>query len=382
MVFSVLRKSEDIHEVPNYVVGLQALRGIAVLLVVCSHLYTVVSTEPLFLEVTPFPWINQAFSRGFLGVDIFFVLSGFLITSLLFKEDENSIRSNLKGFYSRRALRILPALYALLVVSFLIAIWEGSSLTYQWNSTWSALLFISNWTFEPFFLQTQDDLGHLWSLAVEEQFYIVWPLVFFALRRLRIHWSVITVAMAVLVVVIAIHRSSLWNSQVPWIFIYLKTETRSDAILIGCMFAYIFRYVSISPKLLRILGYISITLLIMVAYFYSDVEKSFLYQGGFSFIALLAGMVILAVVLVPSFAGPVVNSRMLIWWGQRSYGMYLWHLPIFRLFGRNEFVESDFLRIVIATGISLVVAELSWRVIEQPFIRIKNKKFSRPTQMR
>jgi peptidoglycan/LPS O-acetylase OafA/YrhL len=377
LVYSVLSKSKNIYELSNYVVGLQALRGIAVLLVVCSHFYTVVSTDPLFLEVTPLPWINQAFSRGFLGVDIFFVLSGFLITSLLFKESEKNIRSNLKGFYSRRALRILPALYALIIVSFLIAIWEGSSLVYQWNSTWSALLFISNWTFEPFFLQTQDDLGHLWSLAVEEQFYIVWPIVFFTLRRLRIHWSAITFAMAVLVVVIAVYRNSLWSSQVPWLFIYLKTETRSDAILIGCIFAYIFRYVSVSPKLLKTVGYISVILLIAVAYFCSDVEKGFLYQGGFSLIAFLAGMVILAVVLVPSFAGPVVNSRMIIWWGQRSYGIYLWHLPIFRLFGRNEFFGSDFLRIVIATGISLGVAELSWRVIEQPFIRIKNDKFSR-----
>jgi len=374
-----LLKSKKTHELPNYVVGLQTLRGIAVFLVVASHLHTIVSTDPLFTKVTPLPWLNQALSRGFLGVDIFFVLSGFLITSLLFKEGENSIRSKLKSFYYRRALRILPALYALLIVSLVIAIWEGSSLIYQWNSTWSALLFISNWTFEPFFLQTQDDIGHLWSLAVEEQFYIVWPLVFFTLSRLRIHWSIITSAMAILVLVIALHRNSLWSAQVPWLFIYLKTETRADAILIGCVFAYIFRYVSISPKLLKILGYISVVLLITVAYFYSDVKKGFLYQGGFSLIAFLAGIVILAVAVAPSFAGPLVTSRTLIWWGQRSYGIYLWHLLIFRVFGRHEFVGSDFLRIVIATGISLAAAELSWRVIEQPFIRIKNDKFSRLT---
>lgn len=378
MVLALL-KSKNINELPNYVAGLQAFRGIAVLLVVVSHFHTVVSTEPLFLEVTPFPWLNQAFSRGFLGVDVFFVLSGFLITSLLFREGETSIGSKLKSFYFRRALRILPALYALLIFSFLFAIWEGSSLTYQWNSTWSAMLFISNWTFEPFFLQTQDDLGHLWSLAVEEQFYIVWPLVFFTLRRWRTHWSVITFAMAVLVLVIAVYRNSLWSMQVPWLFIYIKTETRADAILIGCIFAYIFRFVSISPKLLKTLGYISIFLLVSVAYFYGDVEKGFLYQGGFSLIAFLAGIVILAVVLVPSFARPLVNSRTLIWWGQRSYGIYLWHLPIFRIFGRNEFVGSDLIRITLAIGISLFVAEFSWRVIEQPFIRLKNEKFSRQT---
>ncbi len=349
------------------------------MLVVASHFRSVVSTDPNFTKVTPLPWINQALSRGFLGVDLFFVLSGFLITSLLFREGENSIKSKLKSFYYRRALRILPALYALLFASLVIALWERSSLTYQWNSTWSALLFISNWTLEPFYLQTQDDLGHLWSLAVEEQFYIVWPILFFTLRRWRAHWLVITSAMAVLVFVIALHRNALWNSQVPWLFIYSKTETRSDAILIGCAFAYIFRYVSVPLKLLKVLGYTSVVTLVIVAYSYSDVQKGFLYQGGFSLIALLAGMVILAVVLVPSFGGPLVNSKILIWWGQRSYGIYLWHLLIFRVFGRHEFLSSNPLRIVIAVGVSLVVAEVSWRVIEQPFIRIKNHKFSRQT---
>lgn len=373
-------KSKNIYELPNQVVGLQALRGIAVLLVVVSHLRSVVSTDPYFTKVTPLPWINQALSRGFLGVDLFFVLSGFLITSLLFREAENSIKQKLKSFYYRRVLRILPALYALLIASLVIAIWEKSSLTYQWNSTWSALLFISNWTLEPFFLQTQDDLGHLWSLAVEEQFYIVWPLVFFTLRRWRIHWSVITSAMSLLVLAIALHRNALWNSQVPWLFIYAKTETRADAILIGCVFAYIFRYVSISPKLLKILGYASVVSLVVVAYFYSDFKKGFLYQGGFSLMAFLTGVVILAVVLVPSFGGPLVNSRMLIWWGERSYGIYLWHSLIFRIFGRHEFFGSTLVRIVIAVVISLVVAEISWRIIERPFIRIKNDKFSRQTQ--
>ena len=373
----MLFKSKKTYELPNHVIGLQALRGIAVLLVVASHLQSVGSADPNFAKLTPFPWVNQAFSRGFLGVDLFFVLSGFLITSLLFRESENSVRTKLKSFYYRRALRILPALYALLIVSLVVAIWEEFPLMFQWNSTWSALLFITNWTIQPLLLQTQSDLGHLWSLAVEEQFYIVWPLVFFTLRRWRIHWSLITSAMAVLVLVIALYRNALWNSEVSWLFIYTKTETRSDAILIGCMFAFIFRYMSISQKLLKTLGYISVVLVVIVAYLLGDVQKGFLYQGGFSLIAFLAGVVVLAVVLVPSFGGPLVNSRVLIWWGQRSYGIYLWHLLIFRVFSRHEFFGSTHLRIVIAVGFSLVVAEVSWRLIERPFIRMKNLKYGR-----
>ena len=230
---------------------------------------------------------------------------------------------------------------------------------------------------QPLFFETQSDLGHLWSLAVEEQFYIVWPVVFFALRRSRFHWSAITSVLAVLVLVIAYHRNTLWNSEVPWLFIYPKTETRSDAILIGCIFAYIYRYVSISPKVLKILGYISAVLLVAVAYFLGDVQKGFLYQGGFSLIAFLTGVVVLAVALVPSFGGPLVHSRVLIWWGERSYGIYLWHLLIFQVFSRHEFFGSTHLRIVIAVGFSLVVAEVSWRLIERPFIQIKNLKYAR-----
>ena len=183
--------------------------------------------------------------------------------------------------------------------------------------------------------------------------------------------------MVVLVLVIALHRNALWNCEVPWLFIYAKTETRSDAILIGCIFAYLFRYGSISPKVLKILGYISVFLLVAVAYLLGDVQKGFLYQGGFSLIAILTGVVVLAVALVPSFGGPLAHSRVLIWWGERSYGIYLWHLLIFRVFGRHEFFGSTHLRIVIAVGFSLVVAEISWRLIERPFIQIKNLKYAR-----
>jgi peptidoglycan/LPS O-acetylase OafA/YrhL len=93
-----LLKSKNNYELPKNVIGLQALRGIAVLLVVASHLQSIGRTDPNFARVTPLPWINQAFSRGFLGVDLFFVLSGFLITSLLFKEGENNVRTKLKFF--------------------------------------------------------------------------------------------------------------------------------------------------------------------------------------------------------------------------------------------------------------------------------------------
>ena len=207
-----------VKELPGHIIGIQALRGIAVLAAVTSHLRVIIITDSQVPEVTSWSWLNQAFTRGFLGVDLFFVLSGFLITSLLLKDGEVSTGPLLRKFYMRRALRILPALYAVLIISSVVAILEGFSLTAQWNSTWSALLFITNWTFQSHFLQTQGDIGHLWSLAVEEQFYLLWPLAFVALRRFRIHWTVIITGISLLVFMIAIHRTHLWNSQLSLLF--------------------------------------------------------------------------------------------------------------------------------------------------------------------
>ena len=365
-----------VKELPGHIIGIQALRGIAVLAAVTSHLRVIIITDSQVPEVTSWSWLNQAFTRGFLGVDLFFVLSGFLITSLLLKDGEVSTGPLLRKFYMRRALRILPALYAVLIISSVVAILEGFSLTAQWNSTWSALLFITNWTFQSHFLQTQGDIGHLWSLAVEEQFYLLWPLAFVALRRFRIHWTVIITGISLLVFMIAIHRTHLWNSQLSWLFIYSKTETRADAILIGCACAYLFRYASISLLSIRIFGYISAIALVIVAYFYCDVHQGFLYKGGFSLIAILMGVIVLAVAISENVGSRLFRSRILLWWGQRSYGMYLYHHLIFKVFGRHVFFGSNLLRIVIAIVVSVVVTEVSWRFVERPFIRFKNNKYS------
>jgi peptidoglycan/LPS O-acetylase OafA/YrhL len=365
------------RELTHQVTGLNSIRGIAVIATIFSHFHTVISTDPQFRKVTPWAWVNQAFSRGFLGVDVFFVLSGFLITSLLLKDGDINVTSMLRGFYLRRVLRILPALYTLLAASLLIALWEGFPLSYQWNSTWSALLFISNWTFRSFFLRTQDDLGHLWSLAVEEQFYLVWPLVFVILGRFRIHWLAVITGISATVLAVAIYRNHLFYSQLNWLFIYPKIEARSDAILIGCLCAYVFRYVSISSKILRNLGYTAATVFVLIAYFYGAAEKSFLYQGGFTLIAILGGVVVLATAILPSFGGRLLTLGILQWWGQRSYGLYMWHFFVFRIFSRHVSHGPYLLRIALAIGTSIAITEISWRLIEHRFIKIKNLKYGR-----
>jgi peptidoglycan/LPS O-acetylase OafA/YrhL len=129
--------------------------------------------------------------------------------------------------------------------------------------------------------------------------------------------------------------------------------------------------------LLRFLGYVAALAFVLVAYFYGDVEKGFLYQGGFTLIAILGGVVVLAVAVLPSFGGSLLTSRILQWLGQRSYGLYLWHFFIFRIFGRHVTQGPHLLRIALALVVSLAITEMSWRFVERPFIRLKNLKYGR-----
>ena len=225
-------------------------------------------------------------------------------------------------------------------------------------------------------MRTQDDIGHLWSLAVEEQFYLLWPLFFVFVRRIRIRWTATVLGLSLAVLAVAVHRNDLWNSQLPWLFIYPSTDARADSILIGCICAYLYRYVEISPRLLKILGYASAALMLLIGYQYAVVEQKFLYQGGFTLIAVLSGVIILAITKLPTFGGRIMQSRILLWWGQRSYGMYLWHFLVFRVFSRHVLFGPQLVRMVVAVALSIAVTEISWRWLEQPFIRFKDKNFS------
>jgi peptidoglycan/LPS O-acetylase OafA/YrhL len=212
---------------------------------------------------------------------------------------------------------------------------------------------------------------------VEEQFYLVWPLAFVFLRRFRIHWVAVLTGISVTVLAVAVYRNHVFHTQVPWLIIYSQTETRADAILIGCFTAYIYRFAPISLKSLKSFGYIAAMAFVLLAYFYGDLEKGFLYQGGFTLIAILGGVVVLAAAMLPSFGGRLLTSSLLQWLGQRSYGLYLWHFLVFRIFSRHVSHGPYVLRAALAIVISLAITEISWRYIELPFIRLKNLKYGR-----
>jgi len=363
------------RELPHKVEALDGLRGIAILIVVCSHFRSIVSDDPYFDQVTPWVFVNTLFSRGFLGVDLFFVLSGFLITSLLFKIDVQKPKRSFGQFYMRRVLRLFPALFVLLLASFIISYFEKFSMSDQWKSTWPALLFVSNWNLQWNFFHFQSDIGHLWSLAVEEQFYIIWPSILLLHRMFRKSQWILSIAVTSMIIWIIFHRIDLLNSRKPWLFLYSQTDTRIDSMLVGCLAALFYRYVNLRPAIIKYAGFIAFLLVLPIAYQFADYKKDFLYRGGFTVIAILLAIIVLASVSREPSPRSFLELPILQWFGKVSYGLYLWHAFIFRVAERHFHFGSNSLRIALVTIFSLLVTQFSWKYIEQPFLKLKDRRF-------
>ena len=360
------------RNLPAHVVGLDGVRGVAVLLVFISHFHWILSPDPFLTKVTPWHFINRTFEAGFMGVDIFFVLSGFLITSLLMKDRSTNQKNLFKRFYRRRALRLLPALYALLIADFFVSRWENFPGDIQWRTTWHALLFLNNWNIVNNFGEAQNDLGHLWSLGIEEQFYLIWPLTIWLLAKLKIPSKMMIPLILFASLVVMVHRTSLWNDGTSWIILYIRTDTRLDSLLIGAMFAYVYRHFQVPSKILNSVATLSFLGLVYIKYV---LDKSpFIFEMGWTIIALLAGFIILSVAEGVFFIQKVFTWRPLTMIGKVSYGLYLWHMPIFVLFGRHVTSGSRPLRLLIGIILASVVTSLSWFFIEKPFLNLKDPR--------
>jgi peptidoglycan/LPS O-acetylase OafA/YrhL len=360
------------RNLPAHVVGLDGVRGVAVLLVFISHFHWILSPDPFLTKVTPWHFINRTFEAGFMGVDIFFVLSGFLITSLLMKDRSTNQKNLFKRFYRRRALRLLPALYALLIADFFVSRWENFPGDIQWRTTWHAILFLNNWNIVNNFGKAQNDLGHLWSLGIEEQFYLIWPLTIWLLAKLKIPSKMMIPLILFASLVVMVHRTSLWNDGTSWIILYIRTDTRLDSLLIGAMFAYVYRHYQVPSKILNSVATLSFLGLVYIKYV---LDKSpFIFEMGWTIIALLAGFIILSVVEGVFFVQKVFTWRPLTIIGKVSYGLYLWHMPIFLLFGRHVTSGSRPLRLLIGIILASVVTSLSWFFIEKPFLNLKDPR--------
>ena len=335
------------------IAGLDGLRGFAVLSVVCHHLVEIFAASDSSL---------RAFSGGFIGVDLFFVISGFLITWLALLEFGANGRIDVPNFYMRRALRLLPALLFFLLVQIVYALFQGQ-LPLVMPSVWASLLYYLNWK-AYFTLEVAPGFGHLWSLSVEEQYYMLWPLCLLILLRVRLAIP----ALAITAVAVMLHRNFLWHDTGNWFPLYLRTDLRLDALVLGALCAFLWRI----PCFARFFsgwftGSMLLSLFIAMT-FILDYQQATYYEWGASFVALLGcGLIFNCNAAAGNIRGGILNLPWLEYLGRRSYGLYLWHFPIF-LWCSSLLAELPAgIVVIIAVVLSFLATEFSWRVIERPF---------------
>ena len=345
--------------------ALDGYRAVAVMLVLVHHIAAVLI--PGRVSLLP----DGLLAGGFLGVDLFFVLSGFLITALLLGEQHQTGRVGLGAFYQRRAVRLIPALYALLGIHALYAWISHQPMGPEWVGVRGGLLYVTNWSW-PFKGQgSVPAFGHLWSLAVEAQFYVLWPLVVIAGRRLRLGRAMIGVLVAIIAVV-ASRRWLLWHHGHNLLFLYDSTLTRSDALLVGALLAYLWVH-RLTPT--RGLGVAATAAAVAFGYIVVRVPwfDTWLYQGGFTLVAACGAVMILAILDGRWWMTRVLSLRPLRAIGRVSYGIYLWHLPVFAAVTRIGGSWGALRRIVVGLAGTAVMSIASWFLIERRFLKMKRR---------
>ena len=357
--------SENNYREFKHFPALDGLRGIAVLIVMFYHVGLLL------------PEMHHYVKGGFLGVDVFFVLSGFLITSILLKEYERSGSINLKNFYYRRFLRLIPAFWVFLLVLYLVGylLLPGGrhDVIYENYNFFFAFTYLINWHVAAN-EGLQGNLTHIWSLAIEEQFYVIWSLVLYKAfgegkTRKQIFYFTAG-AVGLLIVTKAIRAFS----GTPTNILYNSTDTRIDAILIGCLAAMLYSWKMLPDSFYKHRGFrysvftaFVLALAIIINFASSDAS---LYYGTLSVFALCIAMIVLRLITgEQSIAKTFLEWRPLRWIGQISYGLYLWHYLFFE-FAKMTF-ESFPVQLLVGVVLAFIVSTLSFYLIEQPFLKIK-----------
>lgn len=315
-------------------------------------------------------------SGGFLGVDLFFVISGYLITTLLLRERAASGTIRLRAFWARRARRLFPALLALLAAVLIYGLFASAlEVARMRGDVLATLGYVSNWWFafsgESYFegFGRPSMLRHTWSLAIEEQFYIVWPLLlFFGLRRDPSRRWIWIASCGLAALASAALMVWLFDPGVDPSRVYYGTDSRAQALLVGAVLAFALdRGAADSrPRAVSTLG-----LLACLAFFVTATDSAaWMYRGGYLALAIASACAIVAAVQGDASWTSVrlLSARPLVWIGARSYGLYLWHWPLFVLLdGERLGLEAGgWLLTMIRFAATFAVAAVSYRWIEAP----------------
>ncbi len=378
----------------KYLPGLDGLRALAVTAVIAYHL--------------GYGWAQG----GLLGVGVFFTLSGYLITDILVGQFAASGRVKLGDFWLRRARRLLPALFVMLaVVTVWVNAFNRAFVPGYRGDVIASGLYVNNWWYifqhDSYYSRFAPPapLDHLWSLAVEEQFYLVWPWVVLAMvllagwmmkrRRIRLlgpgahvekdgneflsgraRWAMAGVALA-LAVASAIEMAMLYHPGYDPTRVYEGTDTRAFALLIGAAVAMVYptrrgaRTLSAGPRWLLdaagLAGLVVVVLLVWRTNEYSD----FMFRGGLELLSVATALVVAAAATPGGLLGRALGWTPMRWIGVRSYGIYLWHYPIIVLTAAAGTVGTPVsaVRAVMLVAVTVAIAAASWRFVEDPIRR-------------
>ena len=307
--------------------ALDGVRGLAILLVVVSH---------SALEVLPF--------GGPVGVTLFFVLSGFLITRVITTALDDE-RFRLLDFFERRARRLLPALLLVVAMSLLIALLSGTLVDW-WDETWPVLFYAANFRVMDQGFAAMGSLGHLWSLSVEEHFYLLWPLILMVTpKQHRLRW------LMVLVVIAAGWRGLHLATNSDWNRVYLGSDTNAFSLILGGLLSVDdrLRISNGRVKLLAVAGVVAVAAL----------PYGYLASAVLSF----AGVVMCGLLVIAAAGGyDPLEKGFLCWLGTISYGLYLWHGLVL------ERLQNG----LIAVTISITIAGLSYRFVERRWLAARS----------
>lgn len=347
---------KKIQKKRKYIKEIDGLRALAVIMVLAYHL-------------------KMPFAKsGLLGVTVFFVISGYLITGILINEIEESGGVDLKNFWLRRIRRLLPAVLSMAVVMiFVSAVVNRVVFTKGCNDLLSAVFGYNNWWqifrkvsyFEN--AGAPSPFTHCWSLAIETQFYLIYPILLILLSKARNRGKVFAAVTAVLALISVVLMGVLYSPDGDPSRVYYGTDTRAFSLLIGALAAIQKEYhiikVKLQGKLWAVIGSISVLILIGMMMLISS-YSSFLYYGGQAIVSVLVAFVVYAVTVSRSLLNIILGSSILKWIGDRSYSIYLWHYPIIVLMSGGK--RAAWWIVILEVVLSVGFAELSYRFIETP----------------
>lgn len=362
----------------RYITGFDSLRSLAVIGVILYHL------------------MPYQLKGGFLGVPIFFVLSGYLITDQLFQEWKQDNYIDIGGFYMRRMRRLYPALVALLIVTTAyITLFERSLLTNIRGIIGSNLVYLYNWfqihLHESYFehLAVQSPFTHLWSLSIEGQFYLFWPIIVglcakYIGKKRHIFNIFLLGSLLSFLMMCTLYQPNQDPSRV-----YYGTDTRIFSILLGATLAVIWPSVNLKPRLaknakcvLNLIGGVSLIILCGL-FLVVDDQSELLYRGGMYFYSLLACLVVAVVAHPGASLNKWLTNPVFSWLGKRSYGIYLYQYPLMIFYESKvqNIAAHPWLHALVEILLILAISELSYRYLERPLqkvdltnINLKHKK--------